>query len=303
MPEQRPALAVAIYGPTGSGKSTIAAALATRIDGEVISADAAALYQGLAILTAAPAHPTRLVGVVPLDQTVSVGDYQRLAHVAVDEVSAAGRVPIVAGGTGLYLRAAIGTLRLPPPPQAGERERHARLYDELGPEGAYALLLARDPAAASRLHPNDRRRVVRALELAAQGSSLAPTEDRLWSADTRVPTVLVGLALADAVLEARVRARISEMVERGVVAEARAAWKQPLSETARRVLGLEQFATLPADEAVEATALATLRLARYQRKWLRRLTVAATLDADRPPGEIADEIVALAGARERLPRH
>jgi tRNA A37 N6-isopentenylltransferase MiaA len=87
-----------------------------------------------------------------------------------------------------------------------------------------------------------------------------------------------------------------------VVEEARAAWTQPLSETARRVLGLEAFATLPLADAVEQTAQATLRLARYQRKWLRRLTVAARLDANRPPGEIADEIVALAGTRERLPR-
>jgi tRNA dimethylallyltransferase len=302
VPERGAAQLVALFGPTASGKSAVAEALAERVGGEVVSADSAALYAGLPLLTAAPSFPTRLVGIYPLARSVSVGDYQPLAHAAIDEILAGGRLPIVAGGTGLYLRAALGAFGLPPPAAAGERERLGRLYDELGAEGAHLTLAARDPAAAARVHQNDRRRVVRALELAEQGASLVPATDRLWSEDTRHPTLLVGLELSDAELERRVRARLAEMVTRGVVAEARDAWQGPLSETARRVLGLEQFATLPLAEALEATARATLRLARYQRKWLRRLTVAARLDAGRPPGEIADEIVALAGARKRLPR-
>ncbi len=302
MPEPTPARVIALYGPTGTGKSAVAEALAGRLDGEVVSADSAALYAGLAVLTAAPPPPARLVGVVPLSERVSVGAYQRLAHAAIDELLAAGRLPILAGGTGLYLRAALDDLTLPPPPAAGVRDQLARLYDELGAEGAHALLRERDPAAAARIHANDRRRVVRALELNAQGASLAPPRDRLWSDEMRLPTLLVGLELAPELLELRIRARLSRMVDQGVVEEARAAWTQPLSETARRVLGLEAFATLPLADAVEQTAQATLRLARYQRKWLRRLTVAARLDANRPPGEIADEIVALAGTRERLPR-
>jgi tRNA dimethylallyltransferase len=293
---------IALFGPTASGKSAVASVLAARLGGEVVSADSAALYADLSLLTAAPSGPTRLVGVFPLERRLSVGDYQPLAQAAIDEILLAGRVPILAGGTGLYLRAALGRFALPPPPAAGARERFAELYDALGPERAHALLATRDAAAGARVHANDRRRVVRALELAAQGASLAPVEDRLWSAETRHPTLVVGLELAGAELERRVRARLEEMVARGVVEEARAAWRRPLSETARRVLGLEEFATLPLPEALERTTLATLRLARYQRKWLRRLPVAARLDADRPPGEIADEIVALAGARERLPR-
>jgi tRNA dimethylallyltransferase len=293
---------LALFGPTASGKSAVAAALADRLGGEVVSADSAALYAGLPLLTAAPSGPARLVGVFPLERRLSVGDYQPLAHAAIDEILLAGRVPILAGGTGLYFRAALGVFTLPPPPAAGARERFGELYDALGPEQAHALLAGRDAAAGARVHANDRRRVVRALELAAQGASLAPVEDRLWSAETRRPTLVVGLELPSAELERRVRARLEEMVARGVVEEARAAWRRPLSETARRVLGLEEFATLPLPEALEQTTVATLRLARYQRKWLRRLPVAARLDADRSPGEIADEIVALAGARERLPR-
>lgn len=293
---------VAIFGPTACGKTAVAQALRDRIRGEVVSADSAALYEGLAVLTAAPTSPARLVGTVPLDREVSVGEFQRLAHEAIDEILAGGALPIVAGGTGLYLRAALSSLELPPPPAPGERERWSRHYDEAGPEQAHALLMERDPEAAARVHANDRRRVIRALELAEVGASLAPPADRLWSDDVRRPTLLVGLDLPAEQLDARIEARVLAMVERGVVSEARTAWAKPLSATARNVLGLEEFATLPLDKAVEAVTLATRRLARYQRKWLRRLAPAATLGADRPPEELADEIVALAGAGERLPR-
>ncbi len=142
---------------------------------------------------------------------------------------------------------------MPPSASLEGRERLGLLYDELGAERAHLALAARDPAAAARVHPNDKRRVVRALELAEQGRSLAPATDRLWSDDTRRPTLLVGLELGASELERRVRRRLAEMVGRGVVAEAREAWSGPLSETARRVLGLEQFATLPLDEALEET--------------------------------------------------
>jgi len=301
--EDVPARVVALFGPTASGKSAVAEALASRLGGEVVSADSAALYEGLPILTAAPGYPARLVGIVPLDREMSAGEYQRLAHAAIDETLAAGRVPIVAGGTGLYFRAALSSLPLPPPPAEGERERWGRVYDDLGPEQAYAQLAGRDPAAAARIHANDRRRVVRALELAEAGSSLAPVRDRLWSEDVRHPTLIVGLDPGVEALDARIEARVAQMVERGVVGEAQAAWAQPLSTTARKVLGLEQFATLPVAEAAAAVVTATRRLARYQRKWLRRLPAVATLGADRPPEEIADEIAALAGPGKRLPRH
>ena len=94
-------IVVAIYGPTASGKSAVAGILRERLDAEVVSADSAALYAGIPILTAAPDYPARLVGVVPLDQDVSVGSYQLLAHEAIDEIVAAGRTAIVVGGTGL----------------------------------------------------------------------------------------------------------------------------------------------------------------------------------------------------------
>ena len=302
LPQQRASAlpVIALYGPTASGKSAVAAALLERLDAEVVSADSAALYAGLPILTAAPRHPARLVGIVPLSQDISVGAYQALAHEAIDEIVAAGRVALVVGGTGLYLRAALSGLRLPPPPAAGVRERWEAAYDTAGPEATHADLAARDPAAAARVHPNDRRRVVRALELNEAGASLAPPQDELWTAAARHPTLVVGLELPLDELDRRIDVRTHAMAAAGAAAEARRAWAEPLSETARYVLGLETFATRPEDEAVAEVIHATKRLARYQRKWQRRLTATATLAAGRAAEEIADEIVALGRAGEHL---
>ncbi|MBV8394809.1 MAG: tRNA (adenosine(37)-N6)-dimethylallyltransferase MiaA [Actinobacteria bacterium] len=291
---------LALFGPTASGKTTLAAALLERLDAEVVSADSAALYADLPVITAAPDYPARLVGVFPLEHEVSVGEYQHLAHDAIDEVLGAARIPILVGGTGLYFRAALGSLEIPPPPAPGVRERWSQAYDELGPEAAHELLARNDPDAAARVHPNDRRRVVRALELAEAGASLAG--DELWAGELRRPGIVFSLTVDPARLENRIRARAKRMLAEGAAEEAARAWSRPLSPTARKVLGLEEFATLPADEAVEAVVSATRRLARYQRKWIRRFPGVVTLDGDRSPEDIADEIVALAGARERLPR-
>jgi tRNA dimethylallyltransferase len=287
---------LALFGPTASGKTAVAGVLRERLDAEVVSADSAALYAGLPVITAAPPYPARLVGVVALDEDVSVGRYQRLAHAAVD----AARVPLVVGGTGLYFRAALSAMTIPPP---GRREHWQAEVQRLGLEAAHALLAQVDPAAAARVHANDRRRVVRALELAEAGHSLAPADDRLWTEDTRLPTTIVALELPLAELDRRIEERTRLMAAGGAGEEARRAWAGPLSATARKILGLEEFATLDEPEAVDAVVTATKRLARYQRKWLRRMPAVVTLDADRPPEEVADEIVALGRAGKRLPRH
>lgn len=295
------ATVIALFGPTASGKTAIAEAIADRIPAEIVSADSMQVYRGLSILTAQPEQPTRLVAIWPLDHDGSVGEYQRLAHEAIDEVLVAGRTAVVAGGTGLYLRAALADLGLPPPPAPGARSRLQAFYDHEGPVGAHTLLAERDPAAAASVHPNDRRRVVRALELAEAGSSLARAEDRLWAAETRHPAVVFGLELRDQTLALRIRARAERMVERGVVEEVRRALAKGVSATARQALGLEELTRLSGDEAVEALVLRTRRYAAYQRKWMRRIPGLLRVDAERPPGAVADEILALARARQRLP--
>jgi tRNA dimethylallyltransferase len=290
---------LALFGPTASGKTAVAGLLRERLGAEVISADSAALYDGLPVITAAPDYPARLVGVVPLSDDVSVGEYQRLAHAAIDESD----VPLVVGGTGLYFRAALSGFALPPPPAPGRRVVWQDEYDRLGPEAAHAALAEHDAAAAMRVHANDRKRVVRALELADAGHSLAPEHDRLWTDDTRLPTTIIALDLAVEELDRRIDARTRSMAEAGAVEEARAAWAQPLSDTARKVLGLEQFATLPEDEAIAAVAQATRRLARYQRKWLRKMPGVVRLDGTRPAAEVADEIIALGREGQHLSGH
>jgi tRNA dimethylallyltransferase len=294
---------VALFGPTAAGKSAVAGVLRDRLGAEVVSADSAALYAGLPLLTAAPPYPARLVGTVTLDRSVSVGEYQRWAHAAIDEILASGASPLVVGGTGLYFRAALSRLELPPPATAERRAHWQGLYDREGPEAAHAVLAERDPAAAERVHANDRKRVVRALELAEAGGSLAPTDHVLWTAATRRPTVLVALELPLEELDRRIDERTRAMAAEGAVDEARHAWEQPLSETARKVLGLEQFATLPEDEAVIQVAQATKRLARYQRKWARNLHGAVTLDGNRPAEEIAADVIALGRTGEHLSDH
>ena len=165
------------------------------------------------------------------------------------------------------------------------------------------LFRSRDPAAAARVHANDRRRVVRALELAEAGHSLAPADDRLWTADTRHPTTIVALDLPLEELDRRIAERTRAMAAAGAADEAARAWAQPLSGTARKVLGLEEFATLPLGDAVERVTVATRRLARYQRKWLRRMPGVVTLDANRTPEGIAADIVALGRTGKHLSRH
>ena len=287
---------LALFGPTASGKTAVAGLLRKQLGAEVISADSAALYEGISILTAAPEYPAQLVGIVPLDEDVSVGRYQQLAHAAID----AAETPLVVGGTGLYFRAALSELAIPP---RGRRAHWQQEVDRLGPDAAHALLAERDPAAAARVHANDRRRVVRALELAEAGHSLAPADDRLWTDDTRYPTTIVALDLPLDELDRRIARRTDAMAAAGAAEEAARAWSERLSGTARKVLGLEDFATLPLDEAVERVKVATGRLARYQRKWLRRMPGVVTLDANRPPEEIAADIVALGRTGQHLSRH
>ena len=151
------------------------------------------------------------------------------------------------------------------------------------------------------MHANDRRRVVRALELAELGSSLRPARDRLWSAETRYPTEIVGLDVPREILSRRIEERTRRMFGEGVVDEVERARRKPMSSTARQVMGLEEIATLPPEEAIESFVLRTRRYAAYQRKWIRRIPGLVSVAADRPPGEVADEILEVVRARERLP--
>ena len=293
---------IGVFGPTASGKSEIAAIVAEEMPGEVVSADAMQVYQGLPILTNQSSSPEQLVGLWPLSHVASVGEYAPLAHAAIDAILDSERTPLVVGGTGLYFRAALAELELPPAPAPGARERWEALYEEAGAAAAHARLGELDAEAAERIHPNDRRRVVRALELAEAGRSLVPQREALFGGAWRHPTLVVGLDVPKTELDRRIAERTRRMFEVGVEEEVRNALAAEPSATARKVIGLHEVATLPREEAIDALVVRTRHYAAYQRKWLRRLEGLVMVAADRPPEETAAEIVALARTRERLSR-
>jgi tRNA dimethylallyltransferase len=275
---------VALFGPTASGKTSTAVALAERSGGVAIAADAMGLYAGLPILTAQPTAaesaraPHRLVGIWPLDHVGSVAEYAGLAHAAIDEVRGDGRLPILTGGSGLYLRAALVDLLLPPQVDAGLRSACERLYDDQGAAVAHAALHELDPAAAAAIHPNDRRRVVRGLELARSGASLRPAVDRLWSEELRVPAEVFALDWPSDELIRRIELRTDAMLAGGALDEVRAllAHGPEPSSTARTIHGLRDCTShvegrISLDECRTRIVLQTRRYARRQRVWLRRI--------------------------------
>ena len=274
---------VALFGPTASGKSGAAIALAARTGGEIVSCDAMQLYSGLPVLTNQPtadelaAAPHHLVGVWGLEHEGSVAKYASMAHAAVDGALERGRLPIVVGGSGLYLRAALAALDMPREPPPGLREEIERRYDELGAAAVHAELARRAAAAAAAVHPPARRRVVRALERSALGASLAPAQDELWSSDVRHDTAIYGLHVAPELVATRIAERTDAMFERGVEDEVRAALaSHTLSRTAARIHGLQDVSALVRGEIDRAEArrrlnVRTRQYAKRQRVWMRKL--------------------------------
>ena len=287
---------LAIFGPTASGKTAIAQAVAERIPAELVSADSMQVYRGLPILT--NQSPARLVGIWHLDHAASVAEYQRLAHAAIDEILESGRTPIVVGGTGLYLRAALSDLSLPPAPEPGERERLEQLYDEEGAESAHRRLAELDPEAAAAVHPNDRRRVVRSLELAggrASATASGPTT-RAIRRSSSGSTSRKGSSTGGSPSGRERCSKQGSARRRSALSPARSRRRRP-THTAS-----SDIAEHPDDDdAIEALTARTRRYAAYQRKWMRRIPGLVSLPADRPPGEVADAILEVARARQRLP--
>jgi tRNA dimethylallyltransferase len=280
---------IAIFGPTGVGKTAAAIELAERLrargeDPIAISADALQVYRGLELLTGAPSAEEqerlehRLVSVVPVTETFSAGQFAALAHAEIDAAVEAGRRPIVVGGTGLYLQAALTDLELRPPPPPGVRKRILADLEERGPEALHAELALRAPAAAAAVAATDRTRVVRALELLEMGEEPAPAgaDSRLWSAELRRPTLLCGLTLERDRLYERIDARVDAMVAAGAEEEVRRADAAGASQTARKALGFEELLR----DDVDAMKRRTRRYAKRQLTWMRRLKAIRVFDAD-----------------------
>jgi tRNA dimethylallyltransferase len=291
---------LAVFGPTGVGKTDVAIALADRLRarGErpvAVSADALQVYAGLEVLTgtATAAEQARLehrlVSFVPVDARFSAGEYAALAHAEIDGLLAEGATPIVVGGTGLYLRAALAELDLRPPPPEGVRERWEAELAARGPEALHAELTRRAPWAAEAVEPRDRSRIVRSLELLDLGELEPPQgPNRLWTSDTRHPTRLVGLVMDREALYERIDRRVDAMLAAGAVEEVRRAHAAGASETARKALGFEEL--LAGD--VDAMKRRTRNYARRQLTWMRKLPDVELVDVTgRQPAELAAMIL------------
>jgi tRNA dimethylallyltransferase len=276
---------LAIFGPTGVGKTALAFAVAERLRarGErpvAVSADALQVYQGLETLTGVPSAAERarldhrLVSILPVDARFSVGEYSELAHAEIDGLLAQHARPIVVGGTGLYLRAALAELALRP---AAPDEVRARWDAELA---------RRAPWAAETVQSRDRSRIVRLLELDELGELEPPSgPNQLWTAETRHPTRLIGLVMEREALYARIDARVDAMVAAGAAREVRAAHAAGASETARKALGFDEL--LAGD--VEAMKRRTRNFARRQLTWMRKLAGVDVVDVT---GRAAEEVAA-----------
>jgi tRNA dimethylallyltransferase len=277
----------------------VAVALAERLDGDAvaISADALQVYEGLQLLTGAATEAEReqlehrLIGFVPVNHTFSVGEFMPLAHGEIDDALAAGRTPIVVGGTGLYLRAALSQLDLKPPPSADLRKRLEQEADSVGPEAMHARLAQRAPQAAEKVPPSDRSRVIRLLELLEMGAledEEPRVESQLWTEDTRHPTLLVGLTMDRAELYERIDRRVDTMVGAGALEEVRTAHDAGASVTARKALGFQEL--LVGD--IETMKTKSRQYARRQLTWMRKLPNVLLVDVTgRSPDDVAGEIV------------
>jgi tRNA dimethylallyltransferase len=292
---------LAVFGPTGVGKTALAIALADRLrergdDPVAISADALQVYRGLEILTGVASREEqarlehRLVSFVPVDARFSVAEHARLAHAEIDALLAEGRTPIVVGGTGLYLRAALAKLDLRPAAPDEVRAKWVAALEREGAPGLHAELRRRAAWAAEGVDPNDAHRIVRLLELADLGELEPPDErpNQLWTEHTRHPTRLLGVTMEREALYARIEARVDAMVAAGAVEEVRAAQIAGASETARKAVGFDEL--LAGD--VEAMKRRTRNYAKRQLTWMRKLPGVELVDlTDRAPEDAASELL------------
>lgn len=294
---------LALFGPTAVGKTGVAIAVAALLrergeDPVAVNCDAIQVYRGLETLSGAASAGERerlehrLLAFVDPSEEFSAGRFAELAHREVDSLLDEGRRPIVVGGTGLYLRAALSDLDLRPPVPAAVREQVEREIAERGPEALHAEL---EPELAEGVHPNDRKRIARLTELARAGIRAHGGAEALWTAELRHPTLLVGLIMDRGQLAGQIDARVEAMVAAGAAEEARAADEAGASRTVRAALGFEELIEghdgPPPLEAIEAMKAAHRAYARRQLTWMRRMEGVTLIDrTDRDDDAVAAEI-------------
>jgi tRNA dimethylallyltransferase len=285
---------VAIFGPTAVGKTEIAIEFAEllRRRGEnpvAVSADAFQVYEGLEALTAKPTADQlallehRLISIVPVDGTFSVARFAELAHQEIDLLAGEGRRPIIVGGTGLYLRAALTDLDLKPPPEPGLREEIEQELVELGLKALHSQLPS---DTADAVNPHDRKRIVRAVELERMGEETYTKSDQLWSTELRRPALLFGIVMDRDELAERISGRVDRMLGAGLVEEVDGAIERSASRTVRKAIGFKEAEAvmegkLSREEAAEQIKRRHRQYVRRQLTWMRKLSGVTLIDRTR----------------------
>jgi tRNA dimethylallyltransferase len=280
---------VAIVGPTATGKSALGVALARALGGEVVNADSMQLYRGMDIGTAKltleerAGVPHHVLDIWDVNQPASVAEYQRAARAAIDDIDARGRVPLLVGGSGLYVRAVLERFEFPGT-DAGLRARLEAELARVGPGPLHERLAAQDPGAAERILPSNGRRIIRALEVVALTGgpfeAALPAEPQPY-----YDAVQIGVDVPTAALDERIAVRVDRMWRLGLVDEVRRL--VPMGLTASRALGYQQVLRYLAGEYTEEearaeTVRATRRFVRRQRSWFRRDPRVRWLDGATP---------------------
>ena len=278
-----PTRVLAVVGPTAVGKTSLAEEFAVRLGGEIVSADSMQIYRGMDIGTAKPPlserrAPYHCLDLVEPGSAFSAALYQRVARAAIDGIARRGCLPVVAGGTGLYVRAALDRMEFPRGEQAENpvRERYELFAAENGPGALHQLLAQRDPASAALLHPNNTRRVIRALEMADEGVSYAQQAAGFSAREDVYATRYVGLTMERDALYARVDARVDSMIQAGLLGEVGGLIDAGLRDalTVTQAIGYKELVAVIEDgtdleQAVAAIKQSSRRYAKRQLTWFR----------------------------------
>jgi tRNA dimethylallyltransferase len=293
---------IAIFGPTAVGKTGVAIELGRLLAAQggsavAVNCDSIQVYRGLEVISgAADRHQQellehRLLSFVPVDQEYSAGRYSKLAHEEIDRLGHRGTVPVLVGGTGLYLRGALTDMEFRPPVP---EEVRAAVESEIQARGTAAVHADLPEQFRNRIHANDRSRVARTAELLATGREPAPNHaggGELWTAELRRPSLLVGLAEREDALRERIVARVEQMSSAGAAREAALALDAGASRTARAAIGFDEF--LAGDLDLAATR--HWQYARRQMTWMRRMEGVAVLErSGRDDRGLAEAILKLA---------
>jgi len=273
---------IVIVGPTASGKSKLAVRFAKKVKGEIVSFDAMQLYKGLPILTNQPSKkerkgiPHHLIGFLPLHKEFSAAQFAKEAEKVIQEIADRGKVPLLVGGSGFYLKALLEGKHAPVEAVPALRKKYQRLFKEKGSATLYEKLRAIDPVRAKKIHPNDAYRLMRALEI-YEATGRKPSEFAKGSGGISgaFKVEKIGLRVPRKLLYERIDRRVRKMIRDGVVAEVRRLFRKNLSLTAKRIIGLQElFSYLKGEssleEAVSKMQQATRRYAKRQETWFKK---------------------------------